>query len=552
MTTNVRPTARRRRLDVVDVEALAAARRRGVRRAAGRAARRSRSRRPLVTLTVATVPLIGAAQPRIRATPASRPCTGLSARCRPRPCRPRAAPRSCRCCRSAEASLRLGVGEAACGPAPGCLQRDASRSCRAPAPSSPCRPPRPAPMSPCRTPPKLSVLLVGGLERAGRRHRLPPPSRRLHADQPGRRRRLRRRPGVRGSASRRADAAADQDDDHRRGQPGCVRGARAAPGWLSAHRRREAFRCVGTARTSRQRRIRLRTAPSTSCESRSGLLWFPVTAGSRRHVASLPVVHVLLPPSEAKSAGGRGRPLARPATAPAAGRRARRARSRRSPTLTEGDAGPAAAALLLPPAVASDALAAECGGPDGADDARTAALRRRGLRRTRVRRAARRTRSDSRGRSACDLLRACSAWCAATRRCRTIACRPRQCCPVSASPARSGGRSSTPRCRTLLARRGPDRRSALVRLRGDVAARARSRPAGRDGAGALAAAVRRAGRGELPEQVREGQLAARAGAPRRRRGADRRRRRGRARPGSRRRRGGRGRVRRVRLVLFTG
>lgn len=75
---------------------------------------------------------------------------------------------------------------------------------------------------------------------------------------------------------------------------------------------------------------------------------------ARRYPA---VVHLLLPPSEAKSTGGRGRPLSRQRVHPLLG--AARAETLAAlDQLLRGDRDAAAAALLLPPATVSDALAA--------------------------------------------------------------------------------------------------------------------------------------------------------------------------------------------------
>jgi len=70
-------------------------------------------------------------------------------------------------------------------------------------------------------------------------------------------------------------------------------------------------------------------------------------------------VRVLLPPSEAKRPGGRGRPLRRQPDGPLGAARERALRALRE--LVAADAGAAAAALLLPPGVARDALAANAG-----------------------------------------------------------------------------------------------------------------------------------------------------------------------------------------------
>jgi hypothetical protein len=72
-------------------------------------------------------------------------------------------------------------------------------------------------------------------------------------------------------------------------------------------------------------------------------------------------VHLLLPPSEGKTTGGRGRPLReRWATAPDdALHRARRSALAALADLVSGDADHAAANLLLPPGVAAAALAAD-------------------------------------------------------------------------------------------------------------------------------------------------------------------------------------------------
>lgn len=68
-------------------------------------------------------------------------------------------------------------------------------------------------------------------------------------------------------------------------------------------------------------------------------------------------MRILLPPSETKTAGGRGRPLdARADAGPLAGPRAAVRQALR--TLLDGDPASAARSLLLPPGVARDALAA--------------------------------------------------------------------------------------------------------------------------------------------------------------------------------------------------
>jgi hypothetical protein len=68
-------------------------------------------------------------------------------------------------------------------------------------------------------------------------------------------------------------------------------------------------------------------------------------------------VHVLLPPGEAKSAGGRGRPLVRQSPHPLLAADRERVLDALA-TLVRGRPDRAAAALLLPPAVTADALAA--------------------------------------------------------------------------------------------------------------------------------------------------------------------------------------------------
>src|SRR3954471_24177039 len=85
------------------------------------------------------------------------------------------------------------------------------------------------------------------------------------------------------------------------------------------------------------------------------------------------VVHVLLPPSEAKTAGGRGRPLRR---RPAPDGPLAEARTRATAALLDlvaGDPAAAAEALLLPAGVAAPALAADAA---VLDSATTPALRR--------------------------------------------------------------------------------------------------------------------------------------------------------------------------------
>jgi cytoplasmic iron level regulating protein YaaA (DUF328/UPF0246 family) len=71
-------------------------------------------------------------------------------------------------------------------------------------------------------------------------------------------------------------------------------------------------------------------------------------------------VHVLLPPSEAKSVGGRGRPLVRQSPHPLLGADRERVLDALA-TLVRARPDQAAAALLLPPAVMADALAANAG-----------------------------------------------------------------------------------------------------------------------------------------------------------------------------------------------
>jgi cytoplasmic iron level regulating protein YaaA (DUF328/UPF0246 family) len=84
-------------------------------------------------------------------------------------------------------------------------------------------------------------------------------------------------------------------------------------------------------------------------------------------------VHLLLPPSESKSLGGRGRPLHdRPAGAGPLDQ-ARAATLRALAELADGNRARAAAALLLPPGVADDALAANAA---VLDSPTTPALRR--------------------------------------------------------------------------------------------------------------------------------------------------------------------------------
>lgn len=73
-------------------------------------------------------------------------------------------------------------------------------------------------------------------------------------------------------------------------------------------------------------------------------------------------MRVLLPPSEAKRPGGRGRPLRRQPDGPLGEARERALRALRE--LVAADAGMAAAALLLPPGLARDALAANAGVPE--------------------------------------------------------------------------------------------------------------------------------------------------------------------------------------------
>jgi cytoplasmic iron level regulating protein YaaA (DUF328/UPF0246 family) len=68
-------------------------------------------------------------------------------------------------------------------------------------------------------------------------------------------------------------------------------------------------------------------------------------------------VHLLLPPSEGKTAGGRGRPLRRQPGGDDPLSRSRRDAIAALLALISGDAGDAAEALLLPAGVAADALA---------------------------------------------------------------------------------------------------------------------------------------------------------------------------------------------------
>jgi cytoplasmic iron level regulating protein YaaA (DUF328/UPF0246 family) len=84
-------------------------------------------------------------------------------------------------------------------------------------------------------------------------------------------------------------------------------------------------------------------------------------------------VHLLLPPSEGKTTGGRGRPLrSRPPVAGPLGA-ARAATVDALGALVSGDPASAAEALLLPPGVAGEALAANA---DLLDSRTTPALRR--------------------------------------------------------------------------------------------------------------------------------------------------------------------------------
>lgn len=83
-------------------------------------------------------------------------------------------------------------------------------------------------------------------------------------------------------------------------------------------------------------------------------------------------MHLLLPPSEAKNPGGRGRPLRERADAgPLAEPRHRAVTALRE--LVGGDAAASAEALLLPPSIAADAIAANAA---VADARTTPALRR--------------------------------------------------------------------------------------------------------------------------------------------------------------------------------
>jgi uncharacterized protein len=94
-------------------------------------------------------------------------------------------------------------------------------------------------------------------------------------------------------------------------------------------------------------------------------------AGPVRPVASL-AVRILLPPSETKSAGGRGRPLiARDDSGPLAEPRAAVLQALRA--LLRTDPAAAARALLLPPGMAAGALAANA---EVTESPTTAALRR--------------------------------------------------------------------------------------------------------------------------------------------------------------------------------
>ena len=228
-----------------------------------------------------------------------------------------------------------------------------------------------------------------------------------------------------------------------------------------------------------------------------------------RSVASA-LVRVLLPPSEAKSPGGRGRPLAARRTAPDARRGARpgaRPRWPSSSPVRRADAAGCAAA------------------PAGHGRGRARRQRAR-ARRSRPRRrceryagvvydglaaaALDRRRAARRRAHACWCSPACSASCAATSRCRRTACRRRRCCPASASPATFWRPVLDDAMPALLLRGG-----LVVDLRSsDYAAmwrpKRRARSARRHGPGAVAAAVRRAGCRQLPEQVREGPAGRRA------------------------------------------
>jgi hypothetical protein len=84
-------------------------------------------------------------------------------------------------------------------------------------------------------------------------------------------------------------------------------------------------------------------------------------------------VHLLLPPSEAKTAGGRGRPLRRRPPDDSSLSRARRATLGALATLVAGDARRAARALLLPDGIVTEALAANAAVRDSPT---TPALRR--------------------------------------------------------------------------------------------------------------------------------------------------------------------------------
>src|SRR5205823_5868876 len=93
----------------------------------------------------------------------------------------------------------------------------------------------------------------------------------------------------------------------------------------------------------------------------------------RRPAVASRVVYLLLPPSEGKTTGGRGRPLRSRRSEPGPLSRARSKTLAALLDLVSGDRATARDALLLPDGIAQDALAANA---EVLDSATTSALRR--------------------------------------------------------------------------------------------------------------------------------------------------------------------------------